>query len=384
MADIDLNTYFSFSWSDLLQIWRIEKLNPVKVATPSGLFYKGDSYILLKKNPEQRTYTAHHWIGSQSSQDEYGAAAILVVKLASLIGQKVNIYQEWEANESVLFLSYFPSGVQYLDGGVDTAFNHYEPAKYKPRLLQVKGCKHIRISQVPLNADSLNENDAFILDAGLELYLWIGQNANKQERAKSAFAVTSIRNNERNGQASVHYPRDNADDEKAFWALLGGKPSSIKAESDQKDEDVDVVTLSKEIHLFEVSNAGGSIQKKEIEERPLVKEMLKSEETYVLVLERDIYVWTGRKSNTEEKESGMKLAREFAEQMGKNKHVRCVRVFEGMEDIVFKMNFSNWSTSALKPSQTLMEAAAKEKVEEIQIDFEKIHKNIQESVYDSV
>lgn len=384
MSDIDLNNYFSFSWSDLLQVWRIEKLNPVKVASPSGLFYKGDSYILLKKNPEQRTYTAHHWIGSQSSQDEYGAAAILVVKLASLIGQKVNIYQEWEANESVLFLSYFPSGVQYLDGGVDTAFNHYEPAKYKPRLLQVKGFKHIRISQVPLNADSLNENDAFILDAGLELYLWVGQNANKQERAKSAFAVTSIRNNERNGQASVHYPRDNADDEKAFWALLGGKPSSIKAESDQKDEDVDVVTLSKEIHLFEVSNAEGSLQKKEIEERPLMKEMLKTEETYVLVLERDIYVWTGRKSNTEEKESGMKLAREFAEQMGKNKHVRCVRVFEGMEDIVFKMNFSNWSTSALKPSQTLMEAAAKEKVEQVQIDFDKIHKNIQESVYDSV
>lgn len=383
MSDLDLKAYFSFSPSDVLQVWRIEKLNPVKVANPSGLFYKGDSYILLKKNLEQRTYTAHHWIGSTSSQDEYGASAILVVKLASLIGQKVNIYQEWESNESVLFLSYFPSGVQYLDGGVDTAFNHVEPTKYKPRLLRVKGYKHIRITQVKLSGESLNENDAFILDNGLSLYLWVGESANKQERAKAAFAVTSIRNNERNAQATIHYPRDNEEDEKQFWAILGGKVT-VKADSDEKDEDVDVVSLSKDIKLFEVSNEGGSLQKKEISERPLVKGMLKSEETYVLVLERDIYVWTGRKSNTEEKESGMKLARQFAEEMGKSKHVRCVRVFEGMEDIVFRMNFADWSTSALKPSQTLQEAASKEKPEEVQIDFDTIHKNIQESVYDSV
>ena len=382
MSDIDLTAYFNFNSSELLQVWRIEKLNPVKIVPANGYFYRGDAYILLKKNPEQRSYTAHHWIGSTSSQDEYGAAAILVIKLATIIGQKVNIYQEWEANESVLLLSYFPSGVQYLEGGIDTAFNHVEPAKYKPRLLQVKGCKHIRITQVPLTGDSLNENDAFILDAGMDLFLWIGENANKQERAKSAFAVTCIRNNERNGQANIHYPRDNAEDEKAFWAVLGGKPAKIQLEDSQKDEDIDVVTLSKEIHLYEVTNNEGEVKKVEIETRPLTKELLKSEETYVLVLERDVYVWTGRKSNTEEKESGMKLAHEFAEKLGKKKQVRCVRVFEGMEDIVFRMNFSNWSTSALKPSATIAEA--KEKPEEILIDFEKLHKNMHEAVYDSV
>ncbi len=382
MSDIDLNAYFSFSHSDLLQIWRIEKMTPIKLTEASGLFYKGDSYILFRKNPEQRTYTAHHWIGSDSSQDEYGAAAILVVKLASIVGQKVNIYQEWQENESVLFLSYFPSGIKYLDGGVDSAFNHFEPANYKPRLLQIKGLKHIRINQVPFSHASLNENDAFILDAGMDLFLWVGHNANKQERSKAAFAVTSIRNNERNGQANIHYPRDNAEDEKLFWEHLGGKPASIKLEDDKKDEDIDVVTLSKEFHLYEVSNADGNINKKEIEERPLVKEMLKSEETYVLVLERDIYVWTGRKSNTEEKESGMKLANEFLEKFSKKKQIRCVRVYEGMEDIVFKMNFSNWCTSALKPSLTIVEA--KEKGEDMLIDFEKIHKNVQEAAYDSV
>lgn len=383
MSDIDLNAYFSFSTTELLQIWRIEKLNPIKLPSPQPLFYKGDSYILLRKNAEQRTYTAHHWIGSTSSQDEYGAAAILVVKLASIVGQKVNIYQEWESNESVLFLSYFPTGVQYLDGGVDTAFNHVEPTKYKPRLLHIKGSRHIRVMQVALSGDSLNENDAFILDAGLELFLWVGTNANKQERAKSAFAATSIRNNERNGQAALRYPRDNAEDEKAFWSVLGGKPGSIKAEDDKKDEDIDQVLLSQDIHLYEVSNAEGGMSKNEITQRPLMKEMLKTEETYVLVLERDVYVWTGRKSNTEEKDTGIKLAEEYVQKLGKNKHVRCVRVFEGMEDIVFKMNFSNWSTSALRPSSTLMEASKEKKEVGLEVDFEQIHKRMQEAAYDS-
>lgn len=384
MSEIDLNAYFSFSTSELLQIWRIEKLNPVKLSSPQPLFYKGDSYIVLKKNPEQRTYTAHHWIGSTSSQDEYGAAAILVLKLASIVGQKVNIYQEWESNESVLFLSYFPTGVQYLDGGIESAFNHFEPSKYKPRLLQIKGSRHIRIMQVALSGDSLNENDAFILDAGLELFLWIGNNANKQERAKSAFAATSIRNNERNGQAALRYPRDNVEDEKAFWDILGGKPASIRLEDVKKDEDIDKVVLSQDIHLYEVSNSEGQLNKKEILERPLMKEMLKSEETYILVLDRDVYVWTGRKSNAEEKDTGIKLAEEFIKNLGKNKYVRCVRVFEGMEDIVFKMNFANWSTSALRPLSTLIESSKEKKEEGIEVDFEEIHKKIHEAVYDSV
>lgn len=382
MSDGDLVAYFTFSHSEALQVWRIEKLQPVKIKNPSGAFFKGDAYILIKKNIEQRSYTAHHWIGSHSSQDEYGAAAILTVKLASIVGQKVNIYQEWEANESVLFLSYFPQGVQYLEGGVDSAFNHHEPAKYKPRLLHVKGMKHIRISQVPLSGASLNENDAFILDAGLDLYLWVGQNANKQERAKSAFAVTSIRNNERNGQANVHYPRDNAEDEKAFWGLLGGKPEKIRLEDEKKDEDIDLITMSKEISLFEVSDAGGVMAEKEVVERPLMKEMLKSEETYVLVLERDVYVWCGRKSNSEEKENALKLANSYAEKFHKKKGLRCIKVNEGMEDVVFKMNFANWQSSALKPSQTVVEAKAKP--EEMLIDFEQLHKRVQEAAYDSV
>lgn len=72
-------------------------------------------------------------------------------------------HREVEGYESDLFLSYFPNGVRILEGGIDSAFHHVTPVEYKPRLLQVKGRRHIRVTQVPLERASLNSGDVFIL-----------------------------------------------------------------------------------------------------------------------------------------------------------------------------------------------------------------------------
>ena len=49
-------------------------------------------------------------------------------------------FREVQDHESELFLSYFTDGgVEYLAGGVDSAFNHVERDTYKTRLLHVKG-----------------------------------------------------------------------------------------------------------------------------------------------------------------------------------------------------------------------------------------------------
>lgn len=60
-----------------LWVWRIEKLQPVlKPNTSTGKFHTGDSYIVLScflvKN-SMRMHI-HFWLGSESSQDERGAA----------------------------------------------------------------------------------------------------------------------------------------------------------------------------------------------------------------------------------------------------------------------------------------------------------------------
>jgi len=69
-----------------------------------------------------------------------------------------------------------------------------EPEKYIPRLLHLKEVVHKkdpskkkhRMTEVPLNIDSLNSADVFILDKGLDLFIWNGKNCPHTEKFKAS------------------------------------------------------------------------------------------------------------------------------------------------------------------------------------------------------
>ncbi len=65
--------------------------------------------------------------------------------------------------------------------------------------------------------------------------------------------------------------------------------------------------------LFQVSNASGHLEINEITERPLRKDHLDTNDTFILELPNKIYVWIGKQSNLEEKKNGMKTAKDFIE-----------------------------------------------------------------------
>ncbi|KAI8431814.1 hypothetical protein MSG28_016228 [Choristoneura fumiferana] len=94
-----------------LELWRIEDFNPVAVPQSDvGKFYKGDSYIVLKTSADKRnnlSWDIHYWIGSASTQDEAGAAAILTVGLDDKFGGAAIQHRETLGHESPQFLGYF-------------------------------------------------------------------------------------------------------------------------------------------------------------------------------------------------------------------------------------------------------------------------------------
>lgn len=73
----------------------------------------------------------------------------------------------------------------------------------------------------------------------------------------------------------------------------------------------------------------------EIQERPLKKEMLKSDDTYILELYNKIYVWQGKQASTNEKHMSMNLANKYKTEWNKPKGTSVTRIPQGVEDSLF-------------------------------------------------
>jgi gelsolin len=121
--------------------------------------YKEDDSDALK-------HDIHMWIGSESTQDEYGTAAYKMVEADEFLGGAPVQHRQVEGKEADKFQSLFEA-LQYLEGGVETGFNHVEPTVEKPILFRVKSSgKQMLLTQMPMSKSSLNNGDSFILYGG--------------------------------------------------------------------------------------------------------------------------------------------------------------------------------------------------------------------------
>lgn len=331
-----------------MEIWRIEKLKPVKQAPETyGTFFAGDSYICLHtkvRKDNSYEWNIHFWLGNDSTKDEQGAAAVLTVDLDDLLGGVPVQHREVQGHESSMFVSYFKNGLKISEGGVESAFNHVVPDQYKPRLFHLKGKRDVRVRQVPLSRDSLNEGDVFILDAGLELYQWNGKQANKYEKFRGLELVTQIKNTERGGRPNVHFLDQGVNDSgvtdgeaEPFWRLLGGF-GSVKPATSDDDSDAIIGTPS----LWKISDSTGKLVTEKIAVKKFERSMLDTNDVFMIDTTTELFLWIGKLSTKNEKKKSMEYALEYLKKNKRPEWCPITRINEKAETPLFKSFFSTW------------------------------------------
>jgi len=321
-----------------LQIWRIEKFH-VKSWPQNqyGSFYSGDSYIVLntwkKPGSDALNWDVHFWLGEHTSQDEAGTAAYKTVELDDRLGGAPVQHREVQGYESEMFLSCFNHAIRLMAGGMETGFHHVGPAVYRPRLMQVKGKKHIRVSEVHRVAGSLNSGDCFLLDIGLTIYQWNGSQSGGMERNKAGATARSIES-ERDGKVNVVVLAEGEEDPE-FWANLEGGKGPIKTATQGGVDDVKMEHPHNK-HLFKLVNH----QALALEEvKPHRRSALESNGVFIFDVGNEIIVWVGKQASAEAKKMGLPKAQEYLVKSNRDPHISIARIVEGGEAPAFEALF---------------------------------------------
>uniref|UniRef100_A0A668A4T9 Advillin n=1 Tax=Myripristis murdjan TaxID=586833 RepID=A0A668A4T9_9TELE len=266
-----------------------------------GNFYEGDCYVLLftQKVGSFLGYDIHYWIGSQSSQDEQGAAAVYTIQLDEFLGLSPVQHREVQGHESDAFRGYFKQGIIYKKGGVASGMRHTETNSYNiERLLHVKGKKRVTAMEVEMSWQSFNLGDVFLVDIGKTIIQWNGPSSNKQERLKGMLLAKDIRDRERGGRAEIRVIEGDAEDDcSQHMALL----TSVLGER--------TITLT----------------------TAAVSQWVK------------LFVWKGKRANKAERQAAMSRALEFIKAKNYPITTNVETVNDGAESALFKQLFQSWT-----------------------------------------
>uniref|UniRef100_A0A8C5EA98 Gelsolin n=1 Tax=Gouania willdenowi TaxID=441366 RepID=A0A8C5EA98_GOUWI len=326
-----------------LQVWRVENFDLVPVPEKlHGGFYTGDTYLILntiKQRSGSLQYDLHFWLGDFCSQDESGSAAIFTVQMDDFLGGKPIQYREVQGHESKTFLGYFKSGIKYMKGGVASGFRHVVTNEVVMlRMLQVKGRRVVRATEVAVTWDSFNQGDCFILDLGNEIYQWCGSQSNRFEKLKATQVAKGIRDNERSGRARVYVCDEGMEREKML-EVLGAKPDLPPGASDDIKADA---SNRKRAKLYKVRGWMDDGWMMALWTLGTVSSWTTAPTGRSSSGKVRFTPWCGKDANMDERKESMKAADQFIKKMGYPKHTQVQILPEMGETPLFKQFFKNW------------------------------------------
>lgn len=334
-----------------IEIWRVENKrdengNPdfgieVWPKKDYGDFYRGDSYIVLRTQKDADEggflWDIYFWIGSESSQDEYGVAAYKANELDDLLGDAPVQHRETEGYESMEFLDLFPKGVKYLEGGIASGFRTIKEGdsdvKLPTRLFQVRRCagrnQPARSYGNPVSTASLNDGDAFVLDTGDKIYTWYGSESSPFEKQKAANVASSMVES-RHGHATLitDVASSSDEDQIAFFEALGGSPSDTIAPASSVTDD-DVQGEEKKTSMYILSDNDSHLEVTQVETPS--KSQLATEAVAMMDIGTHIVIWIGKGSSKREQSQVMCMVGTYLKNQQRQKNTRVTRVLEGQE-----------------------------------------------------
>ena len=322
-----------------LKIWRVEKSEIKKwPESKYGLFYEGDSYIVLKKNSRD-DINAHVWIGNDSTPDETGMASFKLLQLDSYFNKKTNIYYESQGYESDLFLSYFQY-INILKGGINEDEEKEETQQYQPRLFHIRSVgSNVKSKQVPINQKSIYTGDVYIFDLGLKLFNWRGNKSNGYEKFHGAVLAEKIKS-KRNNKINVITideginSKDNIEAQKEFDNYI----KRYEQDYDAALEKMQGINFDKNFRkLMRLTDKEGKFLFKEEE---YTKNSLESMDTFVIDRGDAIVVWIGNKTSKNEKRFARYYAIRYLREMKRNPSLPTIVVTEGKMNPEFDKCFN--------------------------------------------
>lgn len=285
------------------------------------------------------------WVGKTTTQEEFAqtSASELEAKLAEA-GAGVSRTREVQEHESSYFQSLFKlrGGIQYVEPVVLQAQTNLRDDVHATKLYHLKGRRNIRVKQVDVSHASLNSGDVFVLDANDTIFQWNGKGASRMEKGKALDLTVRLRDERMNRLRARVVLAEDGDEEDSFWNAIGGKGPVASAEEGGDDAEFEKASVD-EVKLYRVEQSadGNSYEKILVDTngKPLHRDMLVTESTFIVDSQTEIFVWTGRKSAPSVRDQAMSIASSFLKDQGRPNWTPITKVTEGVENILFKGKF---------------------------------------------
>ncbi|XP_066138736.1 protein flightless-1 isoform X1 [Euwallacea fornicatus] len=330
-----------------LTIWEIENFLPNRIDEVAyGKFYEGDCYIVLKTTVDENyclNWEIYFWIGEKASLDKKACSAIHAVNLRNYLGAQCRTIREEQGDESDEFLNLFDTQITYIQGGrTCSGFYTVENMTFETRLYRIHGAgPSIHLEPVAISPYSLDPHFVFILDTGMNIFIWNGKKAKNTLKSKARLMCEKINKNERKNKAEI-ITETVGDESKEFWDTLGLPEDALPQEVVKEHVDPDFTPVPPRLYKVQLGMGYLELPQVEVPHAKLVNTLLISKNVYILDCYLDVFVWIGKKSTRLVNAAAVKLSEELFNMIDRPEHALVTRVREGTEPQIFKCKFSGW------------------------------------------